>query len=70
METHDAQKPRSGFESSHSLATSNPILPDAHFDLHIPSEVFDEVAAELGLALDYFKVPKREKEDLFAVDGL
>jgi hemoglobin len=38
-------------------------LHDAHFDLHIPSEVFDEVSAELGRALDYFKVPKREKEE-------
>jgi hemoglobin len=41
-------------------------LHDAHFDLHIPAEVFDEVSAELGLALDYFKVPKREKEETLA----
>jgi hemoglobin len=41
-------------------------LRDAHFDLHIPPEVFDEVSAELGLALDYFKVPKREKEQALA----
>ena len=41
-------------------------LKDAHFDLHIPPEVFDEVAAELGSALDYFKVPKREKEEALA----
>jgi hemoglobin len=41
-------------------------LHDAHFDLHIPAEVFDEVSAELGLALDYFKVPKREKEEALA----
>ena len=41
-------------------------LKDAHFDLHIPPEVFDEVAAELGRALDYFKVPKREKEETMA----
>lgn len=41
-------------------------LHDAHFDLHIPPEVFDEVSAELGLALDYFKVPKREKEETLA----
>ena len=41
-------------------------LKDAHFDLHIPAEVFDEVAAELGRALDYFKVPKREKEEAMA----
>ena len=41
-------------------------LREAHFDLHIPPEVFDEVAAELGLALDHFKVPKREKEEVLA----
>jgi hemoglobin len=41
-------------------------LHDAHFDLHIPPEVFDEVSAELGRALDYFKVSKREKEEALA----
>ncbi len=41
-------------------------LRDAHFDLHIPPEVFDEVSAELGRALDYFKVPQREKEEALA----
>ena len=41
-------------------------LRDAHFQLHIPPEVFDEVAAELGLALDHFKVPQREKEEVLA----
>ena len=41
-------------------------LHDAHFELHIPPEVFDEVAAELGRTLDYFKVPKREKEETLA----
>ena len=41
-------------------------LKDAHFDFHIPPEVFDEVSKELGLALDYFKVPKREKEEALA----
>ncbi len=41
-------------------------LGDAHFDLHIPPEVFDEVSAELALALDYFKVPRREKEEALA----
>lgn len=41
-------------------------LHNAHFDLHIPPEVFDEVSAELGRALDYFKVPKREKEEALA----
>ena len=41
-------------------------LHDAHMELHIPPEVFDEVSAELGRALDYFKVPKREKEEALA----
>ena len=41
-------------------------LHDAHFDLHISPEVFDEVSAELDRALDYFKVPKREKEEVLA----
>lgn len=38
-------------------------LRDAHFELHIPPEVFDEVSAELGRTLDHFNVPKREKEE-------
>jgi hemoglobin len=41
-------------------------LRDAHFDLHISPEVFNEVSAELDRALDYFKVPKREKEEVLA----
>ncbi len=41
-------------------------LRDAHFDLKITPEVFDEVYGELGHALDYFKVPKREKEEALA----
>ena len=41
-------------------------LHDAHIDLRISPEVFDEVAAELDSALDYFKVPKREKEEVLA----
>jgi hemoglobin len=41
-------------------------LRDAHFELHIPPEVFDEVSAELGRTLDHFKVPKREKEEALA----
>jgi hemoglobin len=41
-------------------------LQDAHFDLHITPEVFDEVAAELASALDYFHVPEREKQDVLA----
>ena len=42
-------------------------LEEAHRDLRISPEEFDEVAAELGRTLDFFKVPKREKaEVLFA----
>jgi hemoglobin len=39
-------------------------LRDAHFDLKIPPAVFDEVAAELSLALDHFQVPEREKGEV------
>ena len=41
-------------------------MRDAHFDLKIPPEVFDEVAAELANALDDFKVPEREKQEVLA----
>lgn len=41
-------------------------LRDAHFDLKITPEVFDEVYGELGRTLDDFKVPKREKEEVLA----
>jgi hypothetical protein len=33
----------------------------------LTSEDFEEVGVEIARALDYFKVPKREKEELFAV---
>src|SRR5688500_15822412 len=41
-------------------------LDAAHAHLHLPPEVFDEVAAELSHALDYFKVPGREREEVLA----
>jgi hemoglobin len=41
-------------------------LRDAHYDLHISPDVFDEVSAELGKALDYFHVPEREKQEAVA----
>ena len=41
-------------------------LRDAHFDLKIPPEVFDEVDAELGRTLDHFNVPEREKGEVLA----
>jgi hemoglobin len=39
-------------------------LENAHFELHITPEVFDEVANELAMALDHFKVPEREKQEV------
>jgi hemoglobin len=41
-------------------------LRDAHYDLKISPEVFDEVAMELANALDHFKVPEREKQEVLA----
>ena len=39
-------------------------LEEAHRDLHITPEEFDEVAAELGRTLDHFRVPPREKDEV------
>ena len=44
-------------------------LRDAHFDLKISPEVFDEVAAELAHTLDDFNVPEREKAEVLAAFG-
>jgi len=41
-------------------------LEEAHRDLKISPEEFDEVAAELGRTLDFFKVPPREKGEVLA----
>ena len=41
-------------------------LRDAHFDLKISPEVFDEVSRELANAMDEFKVPEREKQEVLA----
>ena len=41
-------------------------LEEAHRDLRILPEEFDEVAAELGRTLDFVKVPQREKEEVLA----
>ena len=38
-------------------------LHEAHNDLRITSKEFDEVGAEIGRALDHFKVPEREKQE-------
>ena len=41
-------------------------LEEAHRDLRISPSEFDEVAAELGRTLDFFKIPKREKAEVLA----
>jgi hemoglobin len=41
-------------------------LEEAHRELKISPEQFDEVAAELGRTLDTFKVPQREKDEVLA----
>jgi hemoglobin len=44
-------------------------LDDAHFNLHISPEVFDEVASELADTLDFFKVPESAKQEVLAAFG-
>ena len=41
-------------------------LEEAHRDLKISPAEFDEVAAELGRTLDFFNVPRPEKEEVLA----
>jgi hemoglobin len=41
-------------------------LEEAHRELKISPEEFDEVAAELGRTLDFVKVPQREKAEVLA----
>ena len=41
-------------------------LEEAHRDLHIAPEEFDEVAAELSPSLEFFKVPQRETDEVLA----
>jgi hemoglobin len=41
-------------------------LEEAHRDLRISPDEFDEVAAELGRTFDFAKVPRREKEEVLA----
>ncbi len=41
-------------------------LKEAHRELRISPEEFDEVAAELACSLDHFKVPEREKGEVLA----
>ncbi len=41
-------------------------LEEAHRNLNISPAEFDEVAAELGRTLDFYKVPAREKGEVLA----
>lgn len=41
-------------------------LEEAHRELKISPEEFDEVAAELGRTLDFVKVPGQEKDEVLA----
>jgi hemoglobin len=41
-------------------------LNEAHHDFHLTAEEFEEVGAEIVRALDYYKVPEREKKELVA----
>jgi len=41
-------------------------LEEAHRELRISPDEFDEVAAELGRTLDFAKVPEREKGEVLA----
>jgi hemoglobin len=41
-------------------------MHSAHKDLHITSEEFDEVGAEIARALDHFGVPEQEKDEVLA----
>ena len=55
------------FQFTATQPGSTPLgLEEAHRDLRISPEEFDEVAAELGRTLDHFKVPQREKDEVLA----
>ena len=55
------------FEFTATNPGSTPLgLEEAHRDLRISPEEFDEVAAELGRTLDFVKVPEREKGEVLA----
>ena len=55
------------FQFTATKPGSTPLgLEEAHRELRISPEEFDEVAAELGRSLDFFKVPEREKGEVLA----
>ena len=41
-------------------------MHEAHKHFHLTAAEFDEVGAEIGRALDHFKVPEREKNEVLA----
>jgi hemoglobin len=55
------------FEYEGTKPGTSPLgLEEAHRELRISPEEFDEVAAELGRTLDFVGVPQREKEEVLA----
>ena len=55
------------FQYNATRPGSTPVgLEEAHRDLQISPDEFDEVAAELGRTLDFVKVPQQEKEEVLA----
>ena len=55
------------FQYTATKPGSTPLgLEVAHRELKISPAQFDEVAAELGRTLDFFKVPNREKSEVLA----
>ena len=55
------------FQYTGTKPGSTPLgLEEAHRQLKISPAEFDEVAAELGRTLDFFKVPAPEKEEVLA----
>jgi hemoglobin len=55
------------YEFTATKPGSTPLgLEEAHRELRISPEEFDEVAAELARSLDHFNVPEREKGEVLA----
>ena len=55
------------YEFTATKPGSTPLgLEEAHRDLQISPEEFDEVAAELGRTLDFVKVPQSEKDEVLS----
>ena len=55
------------FQYTATKPGSTPLgLEEAHRELKISPAEFDEVAAELGPTLDFFKVPAQEKKEVLA----